>query len=82
MSMPSDTIASLCVLHLVKQLYKEFVDDMHKEAERSSQTEKHVNSITSNQVKIQAIYLFDDLGKLFDKELKQRLMDKKKSKNK
>ena len=71
MTLPADAIASLCVTHLVKQLLKEFVDDMHHEADRQSQVGKG-NSIQSNDVKIPAITLFDELGKLFDKELRQR----------
>lgn len=36
MSMPSDQIATLCVLHLVRHLFKEFVEDLHKDSERTS----------------------------------------------
>jgi DNA polymerase III delta prime subunit len=34
MSMPSETIATLCVLHLMRHLFKEFVSDIHKEADQ------------------------------------------------
>jgi len=40
MTLPADAIASLCVTHLVKQLLKELVDDMHHEADRQSQVGK------------------------------------------
>lgn len=34
MSLPSEQIATLCVLHLMRHLFKEFVDDIHKEADK------------------------------------------------
>lgn len=37
MSLPSDQIATLCVIHLVRHLFKEFVSDIHKEGELKSQ---------------------------------------------
>ncbi len=36
MSLPSEQIATLCVLHLMRHLFKEFVSDIHKEAEGKS----------------------------------------------
>ena len=33
MSLPSEQIATLCVLHLMRHLFKEFVNDIHKEAD-------------------------------------------------
>lgn len=72
MSMPSETIASLCVLHLIRHLFKEFVSDIHKEAEGKSQ-ERDIDITIAQEVKIPAIQLFDEVGRLFDKELKQRI---------
>jgi len=76
MALPSETIATLCVSHLVKKLFQEFVDDMHKEAERHSQ-ERDYNSIISSEVKVPAVTFFYEIGKLFDKELKHVVMGKK-----
>ena len=36
MSLPSEQIATLCVVHLVRHLFKEFVSDIHKEGELQS----------------------------------------------
>ena len=35
-SMPSEQIATLCVLHLMRHLMSEFVHDIHKEADERS----------------------------------------------
>jgi hypothetical protein len=34
MAMPSEQIATICVLHLMRHLFKEFVSDIHQHAEQ------------------------------------------------
>lgn len=77
MAMPGDQIATICVLHLVRHLFKEFVEDLHKDSERASNVREIDLTLTSD-VKIPAVTLFDELGRLFDKELKIRITDQKK----
>lgn len=68
--MPSEQIATLCVIFLMRHLFKEFVSDIHKEADQKSTQEREFKVSISDDVKIPAIQLFDELGRLFDKELK------------
>lgn len=75
MAMPSEQISSLCVLHVMRHLFSEFVNDIHKEAEKTSAERDEVQS---PDVKILAVSLFSELGKLFDKELKQKITKGKK----
>lgn len=77
MSLPSEQIATLCVLHLMRHLFREFVDDIHKEADKKYSQEKDMNVDLAQDVKIPAVTLFDQLGSLFDKELKQRITNNK-----
>ena len=70
MSLPSEQIATLCVLHLMRHLFREFVNDIHKEADKKHSQERDMNVDIAQDVKIPAVTLFDQLGSLFDKELK------------
>lgn len=36
MALPADQIATLCILHLMRHLFTEFVNDIHKEAENKA----------------------------------------------
>lgn len=78
MALPADQIATLCILYLMRHLFTEFVNDIHKEAENKATQHTQVN--ITQEVKIPAIELFDQLGRLFDKELKTRLTKVKTSK--
>lgn len=78
MALPADQIATLCILYLMRHLFTEFVNDIHKEAENKATQHTQVN--ITQEVKIPAIELFDQLGRLFDKELKTRLTKVKSSK--
>lgn len=70
LAMPSDQIATLCVLHLVRTLFGEFVNDIHKDADSKSAQTREFNVDVKSDIKIPAMTLFDELGRLFDKELK------------
>ena len=65
----------------MRHLFKEFVSDIHKEAEGKSQ-ERDENVGLAQDVKIPALQLFDELGRLFDKELKNRITNSKKTSTK
>lgn len=74
--MPSDKIASLCVLHLMKHLFRQFIHDIRNyEDDENLATETSTNP---QEVKIPAVQLFDELGKLFDRELRQSLFNSNK----
>ena len=65
--MPSDELASLCVIHMMRHLLGEFLSNTNKDAERFSQTRELEVDLNSIDVKIQAVTLFQDLGKLVDR---------------
>ena len=67
LAMPSDELASICVIHMMRHLLGTFLQNTNKDAERVSQTSEVEVDINSVDVKIQAIKLFQDLGKLVDK---------------
>lgn len=72
----SDKIATVCVLHLMKHLFQSFILDSRKQAEMNVDLEETEVDMTSKDVKITAISLFDELGNLFQKELKQLYFSK------
>jgi len=76
MAIPSDELASLCVIHMMRHLLSEFLDNTNKDAERFSQTRELEVDFTSIDVKIMAVKLFRDLGSLVDRQLKKRMIDK------
>lgn len=76
MAMPSDELASLCVIHMMRHLLGEFLNNTNKDAERFAQTRELEVDFSSLDVKIMAVKLFQDLGSLVDRQLKKRLMDK------
>ena len=70
--MPSEKVAALCVMHLMKHLLSQFIrDNRLYEEDMSMHTDaaKEVEFL-SRDLKIPAIQLFLELGQLFDKELK------------
>lgn len=78
--MPSDKIASICVLHLMKHLFRQFIHDIRNYEEDENLKVNDDSSANSNtqEVKIPAVQLFDELGKLFDRELRQSIINNKK----
>lgn len=75
--MPSDKIASICVLHLMKHLFRQFIHDIrqYEEDENLKATDEQNNN--PQEVKIPAVQLFDELGKLFDRELRETVFNSK-----
>ena len=71
--MPSDKIASICVMHLMKTLFRQFIRDLGDTSDPLADT-----SINKEAVKTPAITLFSDLGDLFAKELKNHILNNKK----
>jgi hypothetical protein len=67
--MPSEKIASICVLHLMKHLFRQFIHDIRNYEEDDHLRDGEASS-NYTEVKIPAIQLFDELGKLFDRELR------------
>ena len=75
--MPSEKIATMCVLHLMKHLFRQFVSDVRKIRDEETQLYDSETDVNSNDVKLTAVQLFDELGKLFDRELKHSLTTQK-----
>ena len=76
LAMPSDELASLCVVHIMRHLLGEFLSNTNTTAATFDQTKEIEVDFSSIDVKIKAITLFSDLGKLVDKQLKQKMLDK------
>lgn len=70
--MPSDKIAAICVMHLMKHLFKIFSQEhkLYSEEFGSFKDETQEMEFMQRDLKIPAIDLFLDLGKLFEQELK------------
>jgi len=76
--MPSDKIASICVLHLMKHLFRQFIHDIRQyEDENLKVSDESDVGSNAQEVKIPAIQLFDELGKLFDRELRATVFNSK-----
>ena len=58
MSMPSDELASLCVIHMMRHLLGEFLNNTNKDADKFAQTRELEVDFSSLDVKIQAVKLF------------------------
>jgi len=81
--MPSEKIASMCVLHLMKHLFRQFIHDIRQyEEDENLRANDESGAANPQEVKIPAVQLFDELGKLFDKELRQSIMTASNSKDK
>lgn len=70
MAMPSDELASLCVIHIMRHLLGEFLNNTNKDAERSSQVRQFDADLSTIDIKILAVGLFNQLGNLVDRQLK------------
>lgn len=71
--MPADKIASICSLHLMKTLFRQFIRDLGDTSKEPSQMADVGNDFSTENVKTPAITLFSELGQLFDKELKNHM---------
>lgn len=64
LQLPSEKISSLCVIHLMKTLFKSFVSDIsHVQNEDAQMYSSY--SINTDKVRIPSISLFDELGNIF-----------------
>lgn len=80
LALPADTLASMCVQHLMRHLFQEFISDIHKQAEMVDTKTKKYEVNMANEIKIPAITLFSELGGNFDKELKHKMTTNKSKK--
>jgi hypothetical protein len=77
LQMPSDKIASICVMHLMKTLFRQFINDL-SDSQNGDPGIFDLNSDgVKDSVKVPAITLFSDLGDLFSKELKHHITNVK-----
>lgn len=53
--MPSEKIATMCVLHLMKHLFRQFVSDVRKIRDEDTQIYDKDTDVNSNDVKITAV---------------------------
>ena len=77
LQMPSDKIASICVMHLMKTLFRQFIRDLGDSSKEESQGLDAHEDFSTDSVKTPAITLFSDLGDLFAKELKSHITSAK-----
>ena len=75
--MPSEKIASICVMHLMKSLFRQFIKDLSDTHREQTQMLDTSADFRTENVKTPAITLFSELGKLYDKELKSHLTEMK-----
>lgn len=67
--MPSEKIASICVIQLMKTLFRNFITDLrHIQKEDAQMFDE--TSIKQDVIKIPAITMFEQIGEIFNKELK------------
>jgi hypothetical protein len=74
--MPSDKIAAVCVIHMMKHLFSQFVKDTRNFDQDFSvlkSEKKETEFLMEQDSKIPSLQLFQELGKLYDQELKQSL---------
>ena len=55
MSMPSEQIATICVVHMMRHLMNEFINNTSKEADKVAQIKDDLDFQSSSDVKIPAI---------------------------
>ena len=67
LAMKSDELASLCVVHIMRHLLGAFLENTNTDAERFMQTRDVDVDLASVNVRIAAVGLFGDLGKLVDR---------------
>lgn len=71
-SMPSEQISSMCVIYLMRYLMEHFVSNTSLEADKIAQIREE-QDFQHSEVKIASVQLFTDLGRYFDRQLKQRM---------
>lgn len=71
--LPSDKISAICVLHLMKELFKTFnrENSLYKEEYNDVNVKKEVEFFNRQETKVPALNMYLDLGALFEKELSQ-----------
>lgn len=67
--MPSEKIASICVIQLMKTLFRNFITDLRHIQKEDAQIFDET-SIKQDVIKIPAITMFEQIGEIFNKELK------------
>lgn len=77
LQMPSEKIASICVMHLMKTLFKQFIRDLSDPEKPESSIIDFSTDFSNDSVKTPAVALFSELGILFDKELKNHISSNK-----
>lgn len=80
LSLPSDQLSTLCVTHLMRHLMEEFVNNTSKEAEKVAMTRDFDVEFKSSDVKLPAVKLFVDLGRLISKQIKDKRTTNKNNK--
>lgn len=71
--MPSDKMAALCIMHLMKHLFAQFLEEYKYDPEELALVTKDEKDLLLRRqsIKIPSVQLFQQLGQLFDKELRQ-----------
>jgi hypothetical protein len=75
-SMPSEQISSICVIYLMRYLMEHFVNNTSLEADKMAQI-REAQDFQHSEVKIPSVQLFTELGRYFDRQLKQQMTDSK-----
>ena len=81
--MPSDKMAAMCVIHLMKHLFAQFSSEIKnydveyllekQDGRGGAQVDQ---DLRGPEIKMPAVKLFQELGKLFDAELKEMMSQK------
>ena len=66
----------MCVIYLMRYLMEHFVSNTSVEADKIAQIREE-QDFQHSEVKIPSVQLFTDLGRYFDRQLKQRMTDSK-----
>jgi hypothetical protein len=74
--MPSEQMAQICTMHLMKVLLNNFTQNTNKDADMNAQLSDVNVNFTSQEIKIPAIHLFSELGAHINSELKSRITNK------
>ena len=77
-SIKCEELASLCVIHIMRHLLGEFLHNTNKDADRSSQVRDLEIDPSTVNVKLPALKLFADLGRLVDRQLKHQIINDQK----
>jgi hypothetical protein len=73
--LPSDKIAALCVMHLMKRLFSEFAleSKSHDSEHGLVSADGKEADVAGKELKVTALELFRDIGDLFERELKHSM---------